>query len=382
MVLTRRARKCILRWLPNELVSEIIAFSSFDTQLALCRVCKLFNQLAVISLYRAVDLGSYSKFAQFAESLSSNTRNAIHVVSLRLYSTSLESEEDVAELPDDYSIFNSLSRLETLCLFVSLGETICVGLFRECTFPRLTEFRYIAPQSLVTAGMLTHEILLSFIRRHSEITRLVAMDGSPAFPASVAREEPASQLQKLRQFVGPAYLLEFLPLGINQIFLFSGDEEQTDTLQQLSRLTAQGTDLAYSNIFILRGTIARTLSMIATHLPRIVSIQLRWGKNPDRWLDPENIQAISQSLENFPALRYLTFHYIAFLDVLKDGNRLPVDEYNADRQVVERWGKSCPSLRECCFHGNGWRRDEGASEWISCVEDEMKERPDIEFIVR
>ncbi|KAJ7626081.1 hypothetical protein FB45DRAFT_922902 [Roridomyces roridus] len=293
MVLTRRARKCILRWLPNELVSEIIALSSSDTQRALCRVCKPFYQLAVISLYRAVDLGSYSKFARFAESLSSTPGNAIHVVSLRLHTTSRESEEDVAEFSVKCSLLNSLSRLKSLSISVSLGETICAGLLRDCTFPSLSDFRYIAPGSLKTTGMLTDEIVFSFIHRHREITRVVVMDASPRAPGSISREPNDSPLQNLRQFVGPDYLLDLLPPGITQIFLFSGDEEQTNALQRLSRLTAQGTDLNYSSIIILREPMARRLSLIARHLPRLVSLQLRWGTSPGRWLEPVRHARIS-----------------------------------------------------------------------------------------
>ncbi|KAJ7626079.1 hypothetical protein FB45DRAFT_75026 [Roridomyces roridus] len=379
MVLTRRASKCILRWLPNELVSEIITLSSSDTQLALCRVCKLFNQLAAMSLYRKVTLGSHAKFAQFVRSLSLKPQNATYVVSLRFHALSRESEEDVAELPGDYSIFNSLSRLESLCLYVSLPETLCLGLFRDCTFPRLSDFRYIASESLNATGMLTPEIILSFVHRHSDIACLVVMDASQIItPVSVSYEHKNTPaLQKLRDFVGPVFLLHLLPPSITRIFLFSGDEDQTDTLQRLSVVTTQGTELVYSNISISREPVAHTLNMIAQNLPRIVSIQLRWGKTGERWLDPEAGQAISQSLRNLPVLRYLSLQYIAFIDELEDGNGLPVEELNADRQTVERWGRSCPSLRECCFHGNGWRREEGASEWISCLEYEMKEQPDL-----
>ncbi|KAJ6585584.1 hypothetical protein B0H19DRAFT_1110224, partial [Mycena capillaripes] len=56
MVLTRRQDKAILRWLPNEIISEIIQAAPTADRAALCQASKLFHSIGVSVLYRAVDV--------------------------------------------------------------------------------------------------------------------------------------------------------------------------------------------------------------------------------------------------------------------------------------------------------------------------------------
>ncbi|KAJ6585598.1 hypothetical protein B0H19DRAFT_1110245, partial [Mycena capillaripes] len=56
MVLTRRQHKAISRWLPNEIIAEIIQVAPTADRAALCRASKLFHGVGVPVLYRVVNV--------------------------------------------------------------------------------------------------------------------------------------------------------------------------------------------------------------------------------------------------------------------------------------------------------------------------------------
>ncbi|KAJ7100492.1 hypothetical protein C8R44DRAFT_946970 [Mycena epipterygia] len=72
MVLTRRAYKAISRWLPNEVITEIIQAASQKDRAALCRTSKLFYGLSVPVLYRVVDIETHVCLLSFSAVISSN----------------------------------------------------------------------------------------------------------------------------------------------------------------------------------------------------------------------------------------------------------------------------------------------------------------------
>ncbi|KAJ7620327.1 hypothetical protein FB45DRAFT_929992 [Roridomyces roridus] len=159
MVLTRRAHRCLFRWLPNELLSLVIAFTSQDTKLALCSACKLFHHLVVISLYRDVKLETTHKFDAFLLSLS---LNAIHVFTLTTHIISEELHDP--EFSERYILLNNLTQLKKLDLYSPRG---CVGILRHCTFSRLSWLIYRA-----AASFLSTETIYPFMLRHPDISHL------------------------------------------------------------------------------------------------------------------------------------------------------------------------------------------------------------------
>ncbi|KAJ7100505.1 hypothetical protein C8R44DRAFT_947005 [Mycena epipterygia] len=72
MVLTRRAYRAISRWLPNEVVTEIIQAAPQKDRTAICRTSKLFYGLSVPVLYRVVDIDTHTSLSSFSAAISSN----------------------------------------------------------------------------------------------------------------------------------------------------------------------------------------------------------------------------------------------------------------------------------------------------------------------
>lgn len=84
MVLTRRQHKAISRWLPNEVIAEVMRAAPKPDQAALCRVSKLFHGLATPIVYRVVELKELSFLLKFSSVILSNPNLAGFIRSLTL----------------------------------------------------------------------------------------------------------------------------------------------------------------------------------------------------------------------------------------------------------------------------------------------------------
>ena len=83
-VLTRRGVKSILRFLPNELLTEVIAWCRPRDQVALCRATRLFNDLVTRVLYRRINLSTNQAVQNWCRSLSENPKLSLFVLVLEL----------------------------------------------------------------------------------------------------------------------------------------------------------------------------------------------------------------------------------------------------------------------------------------------------------
>ena len=79
MVLTRRAAKSILTWLPNEIIAEIIRNLPTGDQAALSLASKLFNALVTRSLYRTIILNSVFQAKACCLTLTNNPAKAASI---------------------------------------------------------------------------------------------------------------------------------------------------------------------------------------------------------------------------------------------------------------------------------------------------------------
>ncbi|KAJ6604044.1 hypothetical protein B0H10DRAFT_2078223 [Mycena sp. CBHHK59/15] len=336
MVLTRRASRCILRWLPNELLSDIISLALVADKVSLCRVSRLFNALAILSLYRVVTLNSYTQLCQFRAALSNDSTRASVVRTFSMSDTLGDPGSD--DLPETsfYGALSTMDRVEILELEVSPFDERYMGILRHCTFPRLHDFKYISPIS-------QQKLIQRFLCRHPDLSRLII--GGLDTPVDNTSNLPLP-LPKLRYYVGPTSFMDFFPPGIKQILLlWTVENPDIDaSFMKLGPLTSQGTQLVFSSLYI-RDPHGAIFGSLARHLQHTECIQLRSVANQTGRLEDEYIDAVSRSLGSFTALRYLALEFLALLDPV----RAPAEATEQDRGTVEKWGHICPSLRECCF---------------------------------
>ncbi|KAJ7243091.1 hypothetical protein C8J57DRAFT_1525975 [Mycena rebaudengoi] len=362
MVLTRRASKCILRWLPNELLSTITTFAPLADKVSLARVSKVIHALVIPSLYRTVVLHNYAQLRRFSELLIAKPERANAVRAFYMSDIAADSFEGALLPVSNYQVLSTMLRLEILELeVVSPTDERYLRILRHCTFPQLRDFKYISPIS-------TKPVIEPFLIRHPEISRLVigGLDPGPVTP------NVSAPLHKLRYYVGPTTFMDLFPPGINQmVLLWTLENADVDaSIAKLAPLTEQGAQLIFSSLYV-RDARGSTFESLSRHLPHTQCIQLRSAENQTGRLGKEYLEAVARCLGNFTTLRYLALEFLALLDFVRSPTVVSEEEYGADRATVEKWGRACPSLRECCFHGNAWQLSEEG--WNPVEEEELKE---------
>ncbi|KAJ7932970.1 hypothetical protein B0H13DRAFT_1953966 [Mycena leptocephala] len=280
MVLTRRQSKAISRWLPNEIISEIIQATPCRTdRAALCATSKLFYGISIPVLYREVDLDSYSCARSFSASIVSNPTLSGSVRSL----TFIKGEGPAwdSRRPIDVSerllhSLKSLLKLEYLSIDLYLldEEHLCTLL--DCTFPYLIDLRLLEVLEAKHLAPAT-----SFLLRHPQLISL-------SMPPPEADELPCQ-----------------IPLW---------------TLKSMAR---DGVPFICSNEYFGDRATA-ILDALSKHMPRMKTLQLR-VLELDSDLRRALFTDIERRLPHFQGLRFL------FIE-------------DTDRATLEAFGAACSTL--------------------------------------
>ncbi|KAJ7636620.1 hypothetical protein FB45DRAFT_1024725 [Roridomyces roridus] len=303
--------KCIFRWLPNEVMSEIISYSSRHEKSVLCRVSRLSRQLTLTLLYQRVSVDSYEELYRFWESLCCNLENGVHVASfvLHLLGDPLDTQPDF-EIPQelDYIIFNAMTRLETLVLNVPLADARCTEIFRDCSFPRLSTLQYVASE------ISCNDVLIPFVAAHRQISQLV-IGADTMCTLTLERHAPRiAPMAKLTTYVGPSCFTGFIPRGIAHIGLLWTDP-QPDVMkmfESLSTVTREGANLTFSCLCEgqpVIGPLKQLARYLARYLPKVEAIQLQENMD-NRRFEPEDLECAAQILQSFTTLRYFAFNFM------------------------------------------------------------------------
>ncbi|KAF8130950.1 hypothetical protein K438DRAFT_1999085 [Mycena galopus ATCC 62051] len=166
MVLTRRAYKSIVRWLPNEVLTEILEYLSADDLILLSRISRLVHGLATPPLYRSINLGELTAIEKLVSVLE-KYRDSPVSQSRHVQEFSVMMIDDSPMYPDlanrITAAISNCPNLRTLQLLMS--KTHLGAMLRDSHFSILRTFRYAAAPDVSTA-------LPAFINRHQTITEL------------------------------------------------------------------------------------------------------------------------------------------------------------------------------------------------------------------
>ncbi|KAF7354454.1 hypothetical protein MVEN_01134500 [Mycena venus] len=166
MVLTRRAYKSIVRWLPNEMLSEVFGHLFGADLLALCRTSRLINGLATPLLYRSIALSEISAMEKFVFALRKHADSSMPLSRhVREFWVGIsDCSAMYAALVDQISVaISSCPYLHTLT--VLMPSTPLCDMLREANFPNLHVLHYAVAPDIASA-------LPAFINRHQTITTL------------------------------------------------------------------------------------------------------------------------------------------------------------------------------------------------------------------
>ncbi|KAJ7087113.1 hypothetical protein C8R44DRAFT_31456 [Mycena epipterygia] len=343
MVLTRRASKSIARWLPNELLSEVMLHLSQPDLVALCKTTRLTSGLAIPLLYRAVVLSTLPEIENFLYTLKRHADSPVprtnYIRKFSLQSLKLELPPDLVK--DITSLLMNLPNLLHLDLLLSLTQF--PDTLRHTHFPHLSTFHsFVSPD---TAALLS-----AFINRHPTITELHLNRTTLNIP-----KLPPIHLPHLTQFFGTSSFVPSLvgvvdanSLRLMHVEWFPDDLEMDAALTALSRMVASWHVLVahFDDI-----AVSVFLDRLAAHMPKVGIIAFRGISSPSGRISLDDAREIATKLGKFTALASLEF--LGFED---DNESLTDSEReDTDIEIVACWAAACKTLVQVHLHGDEWR---------------------------
>ncbi|KAJ7275673.1 hypothetical protein C8J57DRAFT_1311402 [Mycena rebaudengoi] len=356
-MLTRRAAKCILRFLPNELLTEIIANTAPADQVALCRVSKLFSRLARRVLYRTVTLASLRAILACCHALIGNPELALLVKSFDISASKLNGT-NIHALDLISAALACTTNLETLNFVFARGAPSFIECIDSRTFPALRRL-------VLRADLDAEPALLAFLHRHPRLGVLKLFGPAEPFAALLSTTGVPCLLDlkylKATAAVFPALLA---PSGSSAPPHLTAAEIDwklvgpLDALPPLRALTAHSASLTKLVCF-RAGPNLDLIPLVAQYFPRLVVLKVHASSGLlPRAHDVETLTTIRTALARLPALRAFQYTYAHF--------GFSVAHREHDRATVASWAAGCPVLRQCTLNGYIWKRRPATGEW-RCV---------------
>ncbi|KAJ7490831.1 hypothetical protein FB451DRAFT_626275 [Mycena latifolia] len=329
MVLTRRASKAIARWLPTEIMTEIVQASPPSDQASLCRVSKLFNGLGRPVLYRVVDLQSYAPTAAFCAAVLSNTALAELV---RSYTVTAVFRGDIEtrlsrQLVDSAK---ALLRLQSLSIDIALLEDRHLQELLRWTFPHLVQCG-LGTRERRWSSAERGDTLFSFLLRHPALTSLhiKASVELEVWPSTSTRT-PLPHLQRLRC---PARVVQSVAAsGLVEARLYweEYEHERVDvesTFLALKSLTRADVPFICSNDYFRSGYgFTEIVDSISRNMPQTKTLHLRLYELQSC---VNTINKLAECLPRFTALEFLALHGPLFF-------RYNGPDNNEQQQIIVR----------------------------------------------
>ncbi|KAJ7806436.1 hypothetical protein B0H14DRAFT_3767925 [Mycena olivaceomarginata] len=327
MVLTRRAYKSIIRWLPNEILTAVMSHLLTSDLLALCRTSRLMRNIATPLLYRTISLSTMHQMHTFIRTLEQSSGSASsfwrHV---RQFDITDENEfaHRYRNYPNHVAILPPGVPRPIACR-IRIHD--CAS---RCIFPNLATFLY-------TVQSQSWALLTAFLNRHPTITELSLPRHGPIPPLG-----PIC-LPNLQTFTGPSSFVSALsaesaPIRSVFIIWYAEDRDIETPLLRLGKMASPAKIVALTaseNV-----TPVAILAAVATHLPDIKT--LRFGQ---LYIAPRTLRAtldMTAQLKRFTSL--------SVLDVIGPND----EEFTTDRETIELWSEACKSLSSIVIQGREW----------------------------
>ncbi|KAJ7635797.1 hypothetical protein DFH06DRAFT_1336432 [Mycena polygramma] len=340
MVLTRRGRKSIVRWLPNEILSETMGYASTMDLVALCSTSRLMSALATPLLYRTVYLRNSHRIRIFASTMrnheSSNDPRSRHVreftISVGLFMLPDEVADDVVSM---------LPTLKNLCSLVILWFNKVPQLLslRRSPFPNLRTFKYRVYNCKFQNGEFQNSIglITPFINRHPAITflsltrsKLMFSLGPPLVPL---------YLPNLQRYAGPASFVQWLVCPANTVHAMSlyWYYDDLDVATPLTAIASSGISTLVCHSDEIRESAI--LEQVAKSIPRIQCLSINKIEGDPTPISLEYAREIAKPLKSLVNLRSLDFN-----DATAGARTIPQDRW-LDSIICALWSEACNTLR-------------------------------------
>ncbi|KAJ7466196.1 hypothetical protein B0H11DRAFT_2048810 [Mycena galericulata] len=350
MVLTRRAYKSIIRWLPNEVLSEVMQYASRQDLVVLCQTSRLISGLATPLLYRSIAFSTSLDLRRILFSMKGNPdrtgarRNHVRQVSIPENGSYFppNSRKELALLLPSFLHLNSLEILSSRAQFPEL--------LRDGVLPNLTTFGCFVCPTLSS-------LLSTFLNRHPTINQLDLYQSDDGL---VPHLDPV-QLPNLKFFSMPGSLVPAIVhdnknVEVMGIIWYVDEPGVGTTLAALGKMgSAKGFALdAYSGW----NHQPSFIGAVAENMPEIYVLRCHRLYTAACRMSFGDALEIGEHLKSFKALCILEFLYFK-----EDSEHLGQSERDdLDLKIVTYWGSVCAPLFEIALHGNEWERKK--TSWV------------------
>ncbi|KAJ7759601.1 hypothetical protein B0H16DRAFT_1884961 [Mycena metata] len=364
MVLTRRQYKTISRWLPNEILIEVIRAVAKADQATLARVCKLFHGLATPVIYSVVELRKLTKIIGFCRCIVSNSSLSRFVRSLTLADYRVVEDAENSHSKLILRSLKTLPSLEHLSLLPRLLSHEDRNTFLlQCTFPRLVTCRFGVRDAWVDA-------LASFLINHPLLTSL-RLPGTPGCPPSLS-----IPLSNLQHFQGPASFVPQIDTNhlksVNLFWWGSDQESEAEPIfVALQSMTRHNIPLE-CRIFWAQDWLPQIVESVSRNLPQVKLLRLQLCRIEE---PAEKMAALKRCLPRLTNLAFLSMESMFIASELFS----PFwEDESKDRKTVQDLGELCPTLNACCLNGQAWWKS--GSSWEKCALKDFRALAGIEDV--
>ncbi|KAF8155343.1 hypothetical protein K438DRAFT_1862636 [Mycena galopus ATCC 62051] len=361
MVLTRRAYKSISRWLPNEVICEIIQAARPSDQAALCRTSKLFHSLGVPVLYRVVELRSYASIRDFCSVVLANAAKFAGLV--RSLTASMYTVSPWPRNLDDPGLFDCckiLLKIENLSFegheLHKMRQQLLSSTFPclvGCTLSVVPGVPWTSAQQDTIASFLTRHTALKSIRIEKYPSEGYLQSEIQSWPSTSARI-PLLNLQHLR--APPKLLFAIITTRLKEVRLtWEKFEPVEPTFTALRSLTRSEIPFICS-IRCWHQHCEEIVESFSKHMPHTRTLQMSVATHqpPDVFL-----ACFTRCLSSFTALECLSL-CTNFSD--QQLNELQTEDR---MRQIKGLGDECPTLQACRLSWNASRKVNGVWEKLS-----------------
>ncbi|KAJ7651089.1 hypothetical protein FB45DRAFT_889603 [Roridomyces roridus] len=355
-----------LLMLPNEVLAAIIEGAALADQATLCRVSRLFHQLSLPILNRAVILHvdrTTTEYSAFCSAMIQNYGRADAIRFLALRDSRLGSERK----PDYDLVTKSMGlmhRLEHLSIVdhskLPGSDPGLIPCLESLSFPALRichidlDLNFVHRRGPAVARFLARHPNLTHVRLwQQQIT-----DSSTWASASTL-------LPNLRHFQGsacfvPALATRRLTEARIDWWGFPDIDGVLEALRSASVEIETGLPFVLSNFHFHAGVdeLRALLQALSVHMSHTTTLQLRI------LLPREAMKMLAEYLPRFTRLEYVA---------LNQPQHLSFSLGPSEWLNLQSWGDACPTLRACSVGSQAWRRmDDGKWEEYDKGDFEME----------
>ncbi|KAJ7643509.1 hypothetical protein FB45DRAFT_1113461 [Roridomyces roridus] len=354
MVLTRRAhraRMLITRWLPNEVLADIIRYAAQSDRATLCRVSKLFHALVLPMLNRHVvfvlqdDGCSYHQLLEnFSRAFIQNPRRADAVRSLFFY-RSLEFEAPI----NYHSLFEAMKLMASIeyLSFSDLHEPTIATHLACLTFTNLLLCRIMVKCSASQTTDIT-----KFCTQHPSITHLCL--GTPGALGDDSFKPEQRFLPNLEQLETRSLRSVRFPPWVR---IATNDVQTLKTLADPAFPFVLSFELSIQELDNVGET---TLSPLSQGLAHMHSLQLQTSKaNSDDRVTLGALDAITAHLSQFVCIAYFAL----------TARRGRIVDAEGVENIFRAWAASSSTLKGCCVGEMAWTKV--GKTWEQCSREEF-----------